>query len=101
MSQAGKHSAARPMRSELTWLWKMNSGQTGSSAARDCSARSGRSDVVMISGSGISSSRYLDAGWAGLVVLGSGTWRGRLGTRRDPIRTSVSAWWAAIGMASR
>ena len=101
MSQEGKHSVTGPMRSELTCSWKMNSGQTGSSAARDCSSRSGRSDVVMISRSSISSARYLEAGWAGLAVLGSGTWRGRLGTRRDPNRTSDSAWYAAIGLASR
>ena len=42
---------------------------------------------------------YPGAGRVGLA--GSGARRGRLGTRWDPIRTKVSAWSAAIGMASR
>ena len=41
-----------------------------------------------------------DAGSVGLL-RGSGTWRGGWGATWDPVRASVSACWASIGMASR
>ena len=41
------------------------------------------------------------AGKASPAVPGSGAPRGRLGNACDPIRASVSARWASIGMASR
>jgi len=52
-------------------------------------------------GAGHGARSYPVAGKVGLAAPGSGTWRGRLGNVRNPVRASVCARAASIGMASR